>query len=365
MSEKSRQHSSQGHHHHGHHHSHHHESRLKRRLKRWLRKRRWAVLAAVLIIVVIVAVGLWMRRDMKSRSGLEVKAARQVDMAGGYRSIEYNGKTYRYNNRVTSILYAGIDSEDDIQAKSAFTAAPRADSVSLVVMDELNNRMTIIALNRDTMTDIHKYTVDGKDRGAFTDHLAFAYTYGDGGKVSCQNLCRAVSDLLFGIPIDGYVVSNRASLPLIGEAIGPVEVVVPNSDLEEEGFIQGTTAIIDSDNLMTFVRTRDTGTDLSNVSRMERQQAYINAAIDKIVTLLTKDSDTAWRFMEQAEACILTDISRNRYLDLTRVLKNTYYTDDSYYTPEGEQVVGARHDEFYPDMDALHEKVIELFYMEN
>ena len=358
MKEERRHHSSHSHHQHRHH------SRLKHRLKRWLRRHKWVPVAIVLVLAVMLAAVVWMRRDVRNRRSYNVSSSRQVDVGGGYRSIQYNGKSYRYNNRVTTILYAGIDSEDDIQAKSAFTAAPRADSVSLVVMDELNNRMTIIALNRDTMTDIHKYTVDGKDRGAFTDHLAFAYTYGDGGEVSCQNLCRAVSDLLFGIPIDGYVVSNRASLPLIGEAIGPVEVVVPNSDLEEEGFIQGTTAIIDSDNLMTFVRTRDTGTDLSNVSRMERQQAYINAAIDKIVTLLTKDSDTAWRFMEQAEACILTDISRNRYLDLTRVLKNTYYTGDSYYTPEGEQVVGARHDEFYPDMDALHEKVIELFYIE-
>lgn len=365
MSEKSRHHSSHGHHHHGHHHSHHHESRLKRRLKRWLRKRRWAVLAAVLIIVVIVAVGLWMRRDMKSRSGLEVKAARQVDMAGGYRSIEYNGKTYRYNNRVTSILYAGIDSEDEIRAAKAFVGAPRADSISLVVMDERNDRMTIIALSRDTMTGIHKFTVDGKDRGAFTDHLAFAYTYGDGGEVSCKNLCRAVSDLLFGIPIDGYVVSNRASLPILGEAIGPVEVVVPNDDLAAEGFVKGETAVIDGENLASFVRTRDTAGDFTNVSRMERQRAYINGALEKIVNLLTKDSDSAWRLMEQAEENVLTDITRNRYLDLIRVLKNTYYTGDSYYTPEGRQVVGDLHDEFYPDLDALHEKVLELFYLEN
>lgn len=318
----------------------------------------------MVVLAMLCAAGLWLLHNKQSQDGMRVQANHQVDVGNGYRNILFRGKRYRYNNRITTILYAGIDSEGDIKTKSAYTAAPRADSISLVVMDELNQRITIIALNRDTMTGIHKYTVDGKDRGSFTDHLAFAFTYGDGGKVSCENLTRAVSDLMFGIPINGYVVSNRTSLPMLGEAIGPVQVVVPNSDLEDEGFVEGETATIDSENLMNFVRTRDIETDFSNVTRMERQQAYIDAAIEKVVDLLTNDTETAWRFIQDAEACVLTDITRSRYLDLTRVLKHTRYTSDDYCMPEGKQVVGARHDEFYPDMDALQELVVDLFYIE-
>ena len=232
-----------------------------------------------------------------------------------------------------------------------------------IVMDELNEKITIIALNRDTMTGIHKFTVDGKDRGVYTDHLSLSFAYGDGGKVSCENLSQAVSDLLYGIPISGYVVSNRASLPLLGDLIGPVEVVVPNGDLADQGFEEGSTVTIDSSNLMTFVRTRDIETDLSNVGRMQRQQTYINAAIGKILRLLTEDTNTAWDFMQKAEKFVVTNITRSRYLNLVKILKNTRYSADDYYTPDGEQVVGANYDEFYPDMEALHEKVIELFYM--
>lgn len=349
---------------HRHHHRHRHRHGLKHRLKRWILNHKSACLALMVAFVVAAGAVLWLLNNKRSQDGMQIQSAHQVDVGGGYRNILYRGKRYRYNNRITTILYAGIDSEGDIKTKSAYTAAPRADSISLVVMDELNQRITIIAFNRDTMTGIHKYTVDGKDRGSFTDHLAFAFTYGDGGRVSCENLSRAVSDLMYGIPINGYVVSNRTSLPMLGEAIGPVQVVVPNGDLEDEGFIAGETATIDSGNLMTFVRTRDIGTDFSNVTRMERQQAYIDAAIDKIIALLTNDTDTAWRFIQDAETCVLTDITRSRYLDLTRVLKHTHYTADDYRTPEGEQVVGKRHDEFYPDMDALQQLVIDLFYIE-
>lgn len=317
-----------------------------------------------MLVIVLAATAFWMRRDMRKRSSYQVSSGRKVDVGGGYQDIMYNGQAYRYNNRITAILYAGIDSDEAMEATGAYTAAPRADSVSLVVMDELNERVTIIALNRDTMTGIHKFTVDGKDRGSYTDHLALAFAYGDGGEASCNNLCQAVSDLLYGIPISGYVVSNRASLPLLGDLIGPVEVVVPNGDLEDLGFIAGESVTIDSDNLMTFVRTRDIETDISNVGRMQRQEAYINAAIGKLVSLLTEDTNTAWDFMQRAEEFVLTDITRSRYLNLTKILRNTHYSADDYYTPDGEQVVGANYDEFYPDMEALQEKVIELFYIE-
>lgn len=337
---------------------------FRRRIKRWLHRHKWAGIAVLMIIIALAGTAFWMRRDMKSRSRYQVSSGRKVDMRGGYQDIMYNDRAYRYNNRVTAMLYAGIDSETPMEVSGAYTGAPRADSISLVVMDELNERITIIALNRDTMTDIHKFTVDGKDRGTFTDHLCLAFAYGDGGEASCKNLCQAVSDLLFGIPISGYVVSNRASLPLLGDLIGPVEVVVPNDDLADLGFEKGETVTIDSSNLATFVRTRDTQADLSNVTRMQRQEAYIDAAMDKLLRLLTEDADTAWEFIQNAEECVLTDITRNRYLNLTKILKHTRYSADDYYSPEGEQVVGAKYDEFYPDTQALREKVVELFYIE-
>lgn len=350
-----------------HHHSDRHHSgwrRFKHRLKRWFQRRKWTGIAVVMIAVVLAATVFWMRQDLKSRSKLQVSSGRKVDVGGGYQDIMYNGRAYRYNNRVTAILYAGIDSEGPLEATGAYTAAPRADSISLIVLDELDEKITIIALNRDTMTGIHKFTVDGKDRGVYTDHLSLSFAYGDGGEASCKNLCQAVSDLLFGIPISGYVVSNRASLPLLGDLIGPVEVVVPNSDLADLGFEEGSTITIDSSNLLTFVRTRDIESDLSNVGRMKRQQAYIDAAIDKILSLLTEDANTAWDFMQQAEEYVVTDITRSRYLNLVKILKNTRYSADNYYTPDGEQIVGTSYDEFYPDMETLHEKVIELFYIE-
>ena len=80
--------------------------------------------------------------------------------------------------------------------------------------------------------------------------------------------------------------------------------------------------------------------------------------------LLDQDPSGFWRRVEQAEDSLQTNITRSRYLDLTRALLKTTYEASDYYIPEGEQVAAVDHDEFYPDERALRERIIRIFYTE-
>ena len=343
-------------------HIHHHLIyRLKR--KTWHHKRLIPIVFVVFAVLIGLAVGVISLQ--KKQEQMQLIAQNQVNVGSGYRDITYQGKRYRYNTRITTILFAGVDSDEPLVPTARFTVAPRADSISLIVLDEYHHRMTLIALNRDTMTKIRRYTLNGRDRGMFTDHLGYAYTYGDGGTVSCSNLCEAVSQLLYSIPVNEYIVTSRAALPMLGKIIGPVKVTIPNNDLFDldSSFEAGKQVIIDAANLEFFVRSRDTAVDLSNVGRMERQQAYISAAIEQIKYLFETNPSEMWNTVETAERSLITNITRSRYLDLLRVLKNTTYTKNDYYTPEGSQVVGAEHDQFYPDEAALLSKIVDIFYI--
>ena len=337
---------------------------LKHKIKRRLLRHRWLVPAILLTLVILCGLSFWMYSSVRAQRGHRLTAGAQYNVGSGYRNIVYRGKNYHYNNRIISILFSGVDSEGELRSTRKYTSAPRADSISLVVLDELNQRMTIFAFNRDTMTGIHKYTLDGKDRGIFVDHLGYAYTYGEGGPVSCRNLCQSVSKLLYGVPINEYVVTNRTSLPMIANIIGDVEVVVPNDDLAERGYRKGQTATINGDNLNLFVRYRNTELDLTNVGRMQRQQAYVNGAAAQVRDLLDRQASSVWNKLDSMENLIQTNITRSRYLTLIKALRKTVYNDQDYYVPEGEQVVGEYHDEFYPDQDEVLKKVIETFYIE-
>ena len=339
--------------------------RLTHSYKRSPRHHHQLIPIAILVFAILIGLIAGFVYLQHKQAQMQLTSQNQVNVGSGYRDIVYQGKQYRYNNRITTILFSGVDSDDPLASTARYTIAPRADSISLIVLDEYHHRMTLIALNRDTMTKIRRYTLNGRDRGLFTDHLGYAYTYGDGGAASGSNLCEAVSQLLYSIPVNDYIITNRASLPMLGEIIGPVNVIVPNDDLAglDPSFASGKQAAIDASNLEFFVRSRDTAEDLSNVGRMERQQAYINAAIGRIKDLFETNPSAMWNNVEAAEKNLMTNITRSRYLDLLRALKNTVYDDTDYYTPAGSQVVGVEHDEFYPDEAALLSKVIEIFYI--
>lgn len=336
-----------------------------RRRRRRKQNKGWMMFAVALALVLAAGGGIWTYQMRDARQKRHVTAGKSVNMGSGYRNVTYKGKRYQYNSLITTVLYAGIDSEGTMQDYS-YTDAPRADSINLVVLDKKNKKMTIVAINRDTMTEIRRYGVTGKDRGTYVSHLGLAYTYGDGGEVSCENLREAVSSLLKGIPINEYVVTNRSSMPYINDLVGGVTVTVPNNDLASEypEFRAGAQAELNADNIETYLRKRDTGENFSNEGRIERQQSYVTAYVEKFKALIDADLNGTWNKVSDMDDYIQTSITKNKYLKLANLVSELSFGTEDFCVLEGEDQAGELHDEFYVDEDALYEKVIELFYEE-
>lgn len=208
-------------------------SKMYRPKRRFRNNKKTILVSGILILCIFLGAGFWVYQMQKQQKNMQVTAGNSYDIGSGYRNVTYNGKEYQYNNLVTTILYAGIDSTGKMEPAVTYTDAPRADSIALVVLDKKDKKMSIVAINRDTMTEIRRYTLNGTDRGMYVSHLGFAYTYGEGGEVSCENLREAVSNLFGGIPIDEYVITNMSSIPYINDLVGGVTVEVPNNDVAE------------------------------------------------------------------------------------------------------------------------------------
>ena len=292
-------------------------------------------------------------------------AGNSVDMKGGYRTITWKDKDYQYNSLITTILYAGLDSTDPLKASETYSNKARADSVSVVILDKKKKKMSILALNRDTMTEIRRYTRTGEDMGTYVSHLGYAYSYGDGGEVSCEDLKEAVEKLL-GISIDEYAVTNQSSITSINDLVGGVTVTVPNDDLAAmyPELKKGAVVTLDDSNVKDFLQHRDTAADFSNEGRIERQQAYVTAYVDLLKDRLASEPDQLWQEIGQMNDYLQTSITKNKYLSLARLLEKVSFTDADYYRPAGKDSAGELHDEFYVDEDALQQLVIDLFYEE-
>lgn len=270
----------------GHHHHHH---GIWYRMRRWMRhNKKFAAAAALLCIVVLSAGGFFLLHSQKEQSRLHVTAGNSVDMKGGYRTITWKDKDYQYNSLITTILYAGLDSTDPLKASETYSNKARADSVSVVILDKKKKKMSILALNRDTMTEIRRYTRTGEDMGTYVSHLGYAYNYGDGGEVSCEDLKEAVEKLL-GISIDEYAVTNQSSITSINDLVGGVTVTVPNDDLAAmyPELKKGAVVTLDDSNVKDFLQHRDMAADFSNEGRIERQQAYVTAYVDLLVNRIS------------------------------------------------------------------------------
>lgn len=335
--------------------------------RHWVRRHRKSVVVSILLIVVfLIGAGAWGYRIKRIQNSRNITAGVNVDMGSGYRNITYNGKNYQYNSLITTILYAGVDSEGEMIVNASYADAPRADSISLVVLDKKHHKMTIIGINRDTMTEVRRYTMNGTDRGTYVTHLGYAYAYGDGGKVSCENLKEAVSKLFGGIPINEYAVTNMSSMRYINNLVGGITVEVPNNDLSGlyPEMIEGAEITLDDTNITDFLHYRDSSIDYSNEGRIERQQAYVTEYVAKIKEQLQTDVNGIWKKLENMDDYLQTSITRNKYLNLANLLETVEFSDGDYYRLEGEDRQGEAHDEFYVDEEVLQEKILELFYLE-
>ena len=341
-------------------HRHHHGSSRRKQ------KRKMMLVCTLAVAFVVCLLGFAVKQKLDRQKSYHVSGSNSIDVGAGYRYTEYNGKKYQYNNRVTTLLYAGLDTYDELKQTATYGDKARADSIMLIVLDEVSKKISVVAINRDTMTEVHRFSRNGNDLGTYVTHIGYAYANGDGGKASCENLKTAVSSLIGGLPISGYIVSNLNSIAMINDLVGGVTVTVPNDDLASKypELTAGSIVTLDESNVRAYVQQRDTEVDFSNEGRIERQKSFVLSFMDSFGKLVKENSTQVWDKLEESSDWMQTDITKNRYLSLADAFSQTSLTPDSYSILEGEDQLGELHDEFYYDEDALQELIINLFYRE-
>ena len=298
---------------------------MYRRIRHWIsRHKKQMAVTTVFCVVAVVAIGLFIHQDQKKQASLQITAGNSHDVGNSYREITYKGKKYRYNSLVRTILYAGIDEEETLTESKQYGSKGRADSIALVIMDKQKKKITILPINRDTMTQVRRYSLNGNDNGLYTTHIGYAYAYGNGGKVSCENLMESVSLLLGGITIGDYVVTSQASMPYINDLADGVRVTVPNDDLAERypEFCQGNQVTLTDENVTPYLQYRNAEDAFSNEGRMERQKTFVTAFLNQMKQMSTGTLDDKWDELGDMEDYLQTSITRNKYLDLVTLMKS-------------------------------------------
>ena len=276
------------------------------------------------------------------------------------KTITRNGVDYFPRQDITVVMVLGIDQYGPVKSSNYYRNNGSADSVMLLVFDETNQNCTVLYLNRDTMLDMDVLGVRGEYAGTTYGQLALAHTYGSGLEDSCINVKNTLMNFIRGMTVDYYVAMNMDAIPVLNDAVGGVTVTVRDDFSKVNPTITMGELTLRGNQVLDYVRTRKDVGDQKNVTRMERQREYVDGFLEKLMEKGAGDLEFSLRLFEEVAPYIVTDCSGNTLSGmLDRYAK---FTIAEVVTPEGENLIGDGHYEFYVDEEKLDELILRLFY---
>ena len=310
----------------------------------------------VCVVVLVLGVGLFFLLKDKN-----------TPLSGEYqdtadKTVVYDGKTYEYNEHLSNFIFMGIDTREKVENYNTRADAGQADSIFVLSFNRKEKTLKCLSIPRDTLTGIRVLGLDGTDMGVSQDHINVQYAFGDGKRESCELMKEAVSNLLYQVPIQGYLSMNMDGIPIAVREIGGVEVTVPNNTLEKinPDFKEGATVTVTEATAEQFVRYRDIKQTNSAIYRMERQIKFLEAFTEKAKGRVSKDIDFVAQLLESVEDYTVTNIGKDMF---AKFAEATYSKEDIITIP-GEAKAGESFDEYHVNHDELFQLVLQTFYKE-
>ncbi|MGN0384004.1 MAG: LCP family protein [Eubacterium sp.] len=345
--------------------------RRRRHNKHNKRSRKW--LKAILIIIIvlltlaagILAAYFFINNEgrhslLDNNTGISSPDNLDVDTTDEGLTVTYKGKTYKYNENMTTILFACVDKFG--LGTDVVGTAGQADSIALIAFDTKTGKCTLISVSRDSMTDVDIYNTNGEYVETVNEQLCLAFAYGDGNTSSCENLLTSVSRLFYGLPINSYYVMDFDAISAITAQVGGVTVTV-NEDCFEN-YENGETVTLAGEDAVAYLRYRDTSTLDSNNARIIRQQQFLNAFMNKTINSLKSNLGNFFSLYNTVNEYSVTNLGISQVSYLASSYLGTSDTTLDIKTIQGEVIQGEEYAEFNVDKTALYELILEIYYNE-
>lgn len=321
-----------------------------------------AILAVVLAIVVVLAVKK--NHVDASQTNAQGNVPEDTEEIEKWQegTISYNGRQYRYNTSIKTYLFLGIDRTGIATEAEDGISGGQSDAMFLLVEDTKAQKLSVIAINRNTMTMVDVYDKDGNYVGQRELQICLQHGYGDGMRTSCLRTVDTVSRLFYGIPISGYLSLHMEAMPTLNDAVGGVTVEVLE-DLENEklgvSLKKGETVTLEGNEAYVYLRSRDTNQFDSASRRLERQQQYLIALLSQTRQTSLTGEKTVTKIYDEISDYLVTNID---FVKLVTETKKDTFDADSMYSVPGQVVMGETFEEYHVDEEALYQMIIDIFY---
>ncbi|MCR5770006.1 MAG: LCP family protein, partial [Butyrivibrio sp.] len=282
--------------------------------------------------------------------------------------IRYDGKTYAFNSNLLTFLVLGIDSMEEVHEAEDGLSGGQSDAMFFLVLDPDNKDIKIIAINRNTMTDIDVYNEEGTYVGTGEAQICLQHGFGDGLDLSCQRTVNTVKSLFHELPIAGYISVNMGAIPTVNDTVGGVTLEVMY-DLPSYGqyrsLQQGDVVRLSGDDAYWYTQHRDITDDFSANERLERQLQYLIEFIPALQERVKEDPTSIASIYNALSPYMVTDIGLNEAVYLGNEAAGYDFDSANIYQMKGESIIGeSGFEEFIYDEESLYDLIIDVFYDE-
>lgn len=256
---------------------------------------RWVAVGAVALLLAAGGGAAWLYHDLVG--GIEQKHV--SDKLGANRPKKLN--------KSLNILLIGSDTREGENSEYAVPgmAGARSDTTILLHLSPNRDQAIGISFPRDSMV---KMPACKKEKGGTVPaqfgmlNAAFAYA---GPTCTWKTL-----ESLTGIHIDHFVQVDFAGFKRMVDALGGVEICVdkPVRDPRAELYLKAGKQTVKGDDALGYVRARYSLGDGSDLERIERQQKFMAAVVDKATSgSVLKDPAKTYKFLKAATKSMTTD----------------------------------------------------------
>ena len=278
--------------------------------------------------------------------------------------ISYKGKNYIYNADLKIYLVMGIDNEGIVEEAKDGVSGGQSDAMFLLIEDDELEKVTMVSINRNTMTPVEVYDEDGTYVGTWDAQICTQHGFGDGKKLSCMRTVDAVSKLFDNIPIYGYISMNMGAIPYLNNAVGGVEVKVLSDVIyEDEGvnLKKGQKVKLNDTEAYYYLRGRDINEFDSATDRLKRDEQYFLNYMNLFKKKSQNNLLSSVSIYNSIDDYIVTNVNFTSVMD---TLVNYDIDSSNVYSVPGKTETVNGFESFYVDDEEFMDLKMSLFYEE-
>lgn len=330
------------------------------------RRKRIAKAAAICVAgaccVALVAVGVLAAFTAMGKGNLlrefAIGSPEGVATSDGGKTVAFDGKKYSQKAGMTSILLLGHDGRQDEHLNG------QTDFVMVVAIDTETGEISLISIPRDTMVSV-KRTFDKSDEYYDTQQLqiAAAFAYGSDFDHSAQNVCDAVSSIMYNIPMNYYYVLDVNGVGALADAVGGVQLEsmedVPKTDMKKGEWLD-----LEGDAARLYVTERDTNVLGSAFTRLDRQRQFVDAYLEKLMEVSKSNPGVLMAIYDALASYSTTNLGPAEFSYLASVFLDHGIDDLHAYSLGGEYIHNDEtgYAEYHADPQSMYGIVLDVYY---